>query len=181
MAQGAAIEALQNASVVIFCVDIAKNDWSEDIAIRHLIEPKVLIPVATKSDLVSVKVLADQKVLLNELFGKEFLETSVKTGTGIEELRQAMDQKILEVSLRPGAQERGQEVVALTIRHRQTITEAIKNINEAIKEIRADNDEVAAMMVRAAYKDIGEIQQPTYERSDDQILERIFSRFCIGK
>jgi tRNA modification GTPase len=181
LAQGAAIEALQNASVVLFCVDIAKNDWSEDIAIRRLIQPKVLIPVVTKSDLVSVKVLADRKVLLNELFGNEFLETSVKTGTGIEELRQAIDKKILEVSLRPGAQEKGQEAVALTIRHRQTITEAIKNINEAIKEIKADNDEVAAMMVRAAYKDIGEIQQLTYERSDDQILERIFSRFCIGK
>jgi tRNA modification GTPase len=181
LAQQAAIETLKNSSVVIFCVDIAKNDWSEDIAIRHIIEPKVLIPVATKSDLVSKKVSTGRQARLSELFGEEFLATSVKSDAGIEELRQAIDKKILEVSLRPGAQEKGQEAVALTIRHRQTITEAIKNINEAIKEIRADNDEVAAMMVRTAYKDIGEIQQPTYEHSDDQILERIFSRFCIGK
>jgi len=34
------------------------------------------------------------------------------------------------------------------------------------------------MMLRAAYKTVSDIEQ---QPIDEQILERIFSRFCIGK
>ena len=39
------------------------------------------------------------------------------------------------------------------------------------------NDEIAAMMLRAAYQDLSNIEQ----NIDEKILENIFSRFCIGK
>jgi len=43
LAQQAAVESLQKALVVVFCVDASKKDWSEDITIRKLIEPKTLV------------------------------------------------------------------------------------------------------------------------------------------
>jgi len=190
LAQGAAIEALQNSSVVMFCVDIAKEDWSEDIAIRELIEPKALIPVATKSDLLPEGVLADRLAMLGELFDADFLATSAKSGAGIEKLRQTIDGKVIELArwtptntVGDGLKfsESSQDTVAITIRHRQAVIGAIENINEAVSELKAGNDEVAAMMVRAAYQAICDIQQPASGRIDDEILERIFSRFCIGK
>ncbi len=67
--------------------------------------------------------------------------------------------------------------VALTARHKQTLTLAIENVGESINELEVGNDEVAAMMLRAAYQAIFDIDQHV----DDKILERIFSRFCIGK
>jgi tRNA modification GTPase len=186
LAQQAAIEALRNSSVVIFCVDITKEDWSEDIAIRQLIQPKVLIPVATKSDLLSEKKLSERLIKLNRLFGADFLAISVKTSVGVEELRQAIDRKIIETALsskwaQSRLSETGQEAVAITSRHRQAVTGAIENVNEAIDELKAGNDEVSAMMLRAAYQAISDIQQPICGRLDDEVLERIFSRFCIGK
>ncbi len=51
LAQRAAIEALQRCSAVLFCVDATKPDPSDDLAIRSLIQPKSVIYVATKSDL----------------------------------------------------------------------------------------------------------------------------------
>ena len=68
--------------------------------------------------------------------------------------------------------------LALTVRHKRCCTEAIENIDESISELKAGNDEVTAMMLRAAYRAISNIEQHSI---DEQVLERIFQRFCIGK
>jgi tRNA modification GTPase len=180
LAQGAAVEALRNSSVVVFCVDVSKADWIEDISIRELIEPKVLIPVATKCDLLSRKMLATCTAELNKLFNVEFLPTSMETGVGLERLRDTIDEKLIEISLggtshEPRVTGHG---LALTARHKQAVTEAIENVGEAVNELKAGNDEVAAMLLRAAYQSISDIEQ---QHIDEEILDRIFSRFCIGK
>lgn len=181
LAEGAAIEALQNASVVVFCVDVSKDDWSEDVSIRQLVKTKVLITVATKADLVSEEMLANRLIELNKLFVIEFLPTSVVTGLGLEQLEDRIDKQLIKLSLSASPEGQGAEqvsAVALTARHRQAVTDAIENVSEAINELKAGNDEVTAMMLRAAYKEIGDIEQ---HHVDEEILDRIFSRFCIGK
>ncbi len=270
LAQQAAIEALRNSAVVVFCIDISKANWSEDISIRELINKEdrsqktkdrrsglcslssaiplpalpAMIPVATKCDLVPEQVLSNRLAELNELFGPApkstpanrfssmdnktehnkvdfgagFLVTSAETGAGLDLLREAIDKKILDARyssilrsratakdemldagssvLEPAASScdgsrRGQKratniehqvsSVALTARHKQAVTEAIENVSESIGELRAGNDEVTAMMLRAAYQAISGIESATGGHVDEQILEQIFSRFCIGK
>jgi len=181
LAQQAAIESLRKALVVVFCVDASKKDWSEDITIRKLIEPKTLIPVATKCDLLSEEMLANRIAGLNKLFNVEFLPTSAETGIGLEQLRKTIDKKLIELALGRGSEGQVAEQasgVALTARHRQAVTEAIENIEESVSELKAGNNEVTAMMLRAAYEGLSSIAQ---QHVDEQILERIFSRFCIGK
>jgi tRNA modification GTPase len=181
LAQQAAIEALRNSSVVIFCADLSKEDWSEDLLIFDLIEPQIMIPVATKSDLLSGEMLTERIAELNKLFNADFLITSVKTGIGLEQLCYTIDKRLIEQVLGRGAEGQVAERasgVALTVRHRQAVTEAIENVSESINELKVGNDEVAAMMLRAAYQAISDIEQ---QHLDDEILERIFSRFCIGK
>lgn len=176
LAQQAAIEALRNSAVVIFCADISKTEWSEDAAIRKLIEPKFLVPVATKCDLPSEQILPDHLAALNEIFSTDFQPTSAQTGVGIELLRQTIDGKLTEKFDVPRA-----GGVALTARHRKAVAEAIDQINESIDEVKAGNDEIAAMMLRAAYQAVSDIEQPAAAHIEEQILGRIFSRFCIGK
>ncbi len=217
LAHQAAVEALEKASAVVFCVDISKTDFSEDIAIRKLIKDDPqdtgqvtrIIPVATKSDLLSKDALVEHLAELNKLFAADFLPTSAKTRAGMERLREAIDGKIIELALgsdmrgtssegRPSFARRaysaeaasaakagsglreggGTSLIALTARHRQAVAEAVKNISESIEEIKAGNDEVAAMLLRSAYQAASNIQQ---QHIDEQILEQIFSRFCIGK
>ncbi len=180
LAHQAAIEALRNSTVVVFCVDVSKEDWSEDVSIRELVEPKVLIAVATKSDLVSEEMLANRLAEMNKLFASEFLPTSAVTGVGFERFRNAIDKKLIELSLGTGSDGLSERtsVVALTARHKQAVTDAIENVNEAINELKTGNDELTAMMLRAAYEAVAGIEQ---QHIDEQILDRIFSRFCIGK
>jgi len=178
LAQQAAIEALRNSLVVVFCVDVSKADWAEDLAVRRLIEQKTLISVATKCDLLPEQKLADRLARLNELLSSEFLPISAKTGAGLGLLQAAIDTALVSCQSSIGDR---QSSILLTARHRQAVAEAIENIGEAVDELRCGNDEVAAMLLRAAYQCICDIHQPVAGRLNEQILQQIFSRFCIGK
>ena len=185
LAQAAAIEAVQNSSAVVFCVDISKQDWSEDAAIKKIIGPKSLIPVATKSDLLSKELLAKRLARLNKLFIPEFLSTSAKSGAGVELLRSIIDRKLMELSVGSthwtayGSQLTAHvSSVALTARHKQAVTEAIENIDDAVNEVKADNDEIVAMLLRVAYRAVSDIARHDL---DEKLLQNIFRKFCIGK
>lgn len=174
LAQEAAIEAIRNSAVAAFCVDISKPQWSEDLQIRRLIDPKILIALATKCDLIPKQALPSRLGELNRLFDVEFMPVSVETGFGLDNLRNSIDSHLVS------GQEYAESPLAITARHKQAVNEAIANIKDAVNEISADNDEVAAMLLRTAYKSICEIQQHD-PAVDEQILEQVFSRFCIGK
>jgi tRNA modification GTPase len=178
LTQEAAIEALRNSDVVIFCADVSRTEWSADVAIRKLIKPKALVPVATKCDLLDEEVLPERLAELNELFDEEFKPISSQTGAGTESLQTAIDRRLTEEPDIPRA-----SAVALTARHRKAVTEAIENTGGSIDELKAGNDEVAAMMLRAAHQAVCDIESSTGGKTpvDEQILEQVFSRFCIGK
>ncbi len=178
LAQQAAIEALRNSEIVIFCADISKHDWHEDVAIRTIIECKVLIPVATKRDLLDGETQTERLAELNEILGEGFIPVSSLTGSGIELLRSTIDKKLIDETDVPRA-----GTVALTARHKEAVGEAIENIDGSIDEIKMYNDEVGAMMLRAAHRAVCDLESVAGGSVpvDDQILEQIFSRFCIGK
>jgi len=192
LAQQVAIEALRNSSVVVFCVDISKINWAEDMSVYRAIRSKLeiplakpaVIPVATKADLLTQKLLADRIDRLDELFSVEFLPVSVKSGAGLNQLADIIDRKIIELATGSKEKQTGYKLqdtryeIILTARHRQAVNETIGHISEVINELKAGYDEVAAMMLRAAYQILSNIEA---EHIDEQILERIFSRFCIGK
>jgi tRNA modification GTPase len=176
LSQQAAIEALRNCDVVVFCVDLSKRNWSDDVVIRTLIECKTVLPVATKCDLLSEQLLSERVAGLNEAFGENFLPISARAGMGIGLLREAIDRKLTEQLRTPRT-----NGVTLTARHRQAVTDAISHVTESISELKAGNDEVVALMLRAAYQAVSDIRRPVAEHIDEQILEQIFNRFCIGK
>jgi tRNA modification GTPase len=193
LAQRAAIEALHRCSAVLFCVDSTKPDMGEDTVIRALIKPKNVIYIATKSDLLSSKELSRKMEELKRAFQAEFLATSAKTGSGFQRLLDCCASAVAESGseLRPQSKisnmslraQRGNlksemSIVALTARHRQAVTEATEGIRHAIVEVNRGNEDVAVMMIRAACQAISQIEQQSL---DEQVLDRIFSRFCIGK
>jgi tRNA modification GTPase len=179
LAQQAAIEAIRNAMVVIFCVDITKSEWAEDLAIRRLINPAHLIAIATKTDLLSEKNTAERLTKLKSLFGCELLPVSAHIGAGINNLKIQIAERIIAATSGHGKSAPADKYgVALTARHRQALNNAIHDIVQAEKEIKAGSEELAAMMLRTAYNQLTNIEQ---HNIDEQVLDRIFSRFCIGK
>jgi tRNA modification GTPase len=179
LAQQAAIEAIRNAMVVIFCVDITKPEWAEDLAIRQLINPTHLMAIATKTDLLSEKDTAERLTKLKSLFGCDFLAVSAHIGAGINNLKTQIAERVIAATSGHGKSASEDKYgIALTARHRQALNNAIHDIVQAEKEIKAGSEELAAMMLRTAYNQLSNIEQHSI---DEQVLDRIFSRFCIGK
>jgi len=184
LAQAAAIEAIGNAVVVLFCVDISNGDWAEDKIIRRLIKSDAIIAVAAKTDLIDSDVIDKRLIELKHLFGLDFLPTSSVTGFGIEALKRRIDKVLVEMSPAYSKADSAVPVeeitrgVALTARHKNVVSQAAVYISEAVVVLPSGSDEVAAMLLRAAYQQLSGIEQ---EHVDEQILDNIFSRFCIGK
>lgn len=175
----AAIEALGRSNAVVFCVDLSKGEdgLAEDIAISRLISPEKLIAVGTKADLVDSALVNECLERLGVLFGYDFIATSAKRGFGIEQLKQVIDKKLIESSVPAGGAE-SKSGIGLTARHRCSVTEAIEDIGQAIEALDLGSEEVAVMLIRAAYSCVSDIER---QDIDEKVLENIFSRFCIGK
>ncbi len=178
LAQHAAVEALQRCSAVLFCVDLAKSDVSDDVAVHTLIRPKSIVHVATKSDLLSSKEQSRRTRELAGIFHASFLPVSSKTRRGLADLLRASEQAIAGRMVPAGPSLDSTSFPTLTARHRQAVNEAIESVRQSIAEVRRGHEEVAGMIIRTACQTIAQIKQQSI---DEQVLDRIFSRFCIGK
>ena len=101
------------------------------------------------------------------------LTLSVVTGEGLAELRQRLS------DLAFGSYT-GTEALALSTRHRERISAAIARLEEAAGEAASSQPagEVLALHLREALDALGAIIGTV---SPDELLGRIFGRFCIGK
>lgn len=175
LANTAAIKAIYDAIVIIFCADITKPDYSNDLEISKHFSRKPAIYAATKCDCLTDDQTKIKLKSIKKLFGADFVNTSAKTGLGLEKLKKLIQQNIITQT--SDATEAAQKT-ALTARHRQTVIESIKNIEEACGELEKGNEEISAMFLRSALQSLSSFEA---EHIDEQILETIFSRFCIGK
>ena len=184
LAQHAAIAALQSCSAVLLCVDAAKADLREDVAVRTLIRPKSMIYVATKTDLLSEADRSQKMRELESVFDAAFEPTSAKKGFGFQRLLDRCAAALVEAESpsQPHAALSNPKsevsTVALTARHKQAVTEATQQIAQAMAEVTRGHEEVAVLMIRAACQALTQIEQQSL---DEEVLDRIFSRFCIGK
>ena len=180
LAQQAALESLCHCSLVLFCADVSKTDWQEDLAAFKQLTNQAVVLIATKSDRLQAHELGHQQSALAALFGRSPLLISSQTGHNLTSLIDQLEHALQHIhapglanSQRPDLE----NTPFLTLRHRQALTEALDSIDAAVHELELAHDEVAAMMIRAAFQALGDIEQ----HIDDEVLDRIFSQFCIGK
>ena len=180
LAQAAALESLSHCSLVLFCVDISKTDWQEDLcAFTQLGNPAVIL-IATQQDKLRDEALDQREEKLTALFAKPPLSVSSQTGHNLTALTSRLEQELQRVHAAGSSPLQGpgvENTPFLTLRHRQSLTEAIDSIDAAIQELELNQGEIAAMMIRAACQALGDIEQ----HIDEAVLDRIFSQFCIGK
>ena len=178
LATASAIEAISTATIVIFCIDVAKNDYVQDSAAllniyKHHQGP--IIAAITKCDQVEPDLLAKKLGGLNTLVTGELFFTSSKNGTGIDSLKSHINSVLLEI-FSPLSET--DDAITINRRHRRTLESAKRNITSAVAELDQSSNETAAMFIRTSYQSLAGIEDETI---DEKMLERIFANFCIGK
>ncbi len=171
----AAIEAINSANLVLLCVDLEKDDYTEDLEVRRLIKHKDFLLIGTKADLLDDDRLKEKSHRVSELFNQDILATSAANHKGIEQLGALIEQNIVQLM---ASSTEAADKIAINQRHRETVTESIESLSQAIPELADGNDEVASMLLRLACEKLGGIEK---EDIDEAVLERIFENFCIGK
>jgi tRNA modification GTPase len=164
-------EALGEADMVLVVLDSSQELASEDRKLLRSVANRRALAVANKIDLNGVSALGDS-LGPDEMLG--FFPTSALTGSGINELRSEI---LNQISGQSGGEH---ETGFLTnVRHQRLVLEAISCL-EAAREA-ADRHVPHEMIMLDLYGALRPLDAITGETTTDDILNLIFSSFCIGK
>jgi tRNA modification GTPase len=105
--------------------------------------------------------------------GVEALRISCLTGEGLSELEKEILARITKENLRP------ESMVAINARHRNCLRRALESCNRARQALRQGTaPEYVAVDLKDALRALGEVIGAV---DVEQILDSVFSQFCIGK
>ena len=165
-------EIIEKSDLILFVLDASRELEKDDHQIIELIREnnKKAIILLNKIDL-SRKITRENI----DFFDGEILEISAKEETGIEE----MEERIYNYILEEDVEDSSEKLVITNIRHKSALEktkEAVENIFETIdSEMPMD---LISVDLKEALDSLSEI---TGEISSEDILNHVFSNFCVGK
>ncbi len=179
-------DAIAEADVLLLVVDGAAGVTDEDRAVFETYGSRRHLLVMNKMDLPQSQSFDARSLPLppvgegqgegekGEGEGLEFVKVSAKTGEGLDHLTSVIQSVCLKEGL-----EAAPSVLVTRLRHKASLEQAHRSLEEAMRSLeRKESGECVALDIRAALDALGEI---TGAVSTEDILDRIFQDFCIGK
>ena len=164
-------EIANDADLVIAIFDSSKELTVEDEEILSIIKNKKSIILLNKADLNSVLTENDAKF-------KEITENVIKisalNGVGLEKLYNLISKmcSLEEINV-------DNDVIVTNLRHKNLISKAIENVKKAKNTVQENMPiDIIAIFIKDILEDLGNI---TGEVVTDDIINEIFSKFCLGK
>jgi len=163
------LERLPQADLVLFVLDGSRFFDEDDARIAQEIAGACTLAVVNKSDLPHCLALPDALTAL------PMVAISARAGAGLEELRTAIFSEFVQ-----GTAIDSREYVAISqARHRSSLEQCREQLGAVLASLRTGIGlELVAVDLRSALHALGEV---TGETTPDEVLDLIFSRFCIGK
>jgi tRNA modification GTPase len=157
-------EALADAALVLVVLDATQPLNDEEHRLLKAVEGRPAVVAVNKSDLAGVTT--------EEIGSVGALRTSALTSEGIAELRE----RILALATGGAASEPG---MLTSLRHHQAITTALAALGDAAQ---ANASAIPhEMILLDLYRALWALDSLTGQTTSDDILNLIFSTFCIGK
>ena len=160
----------QEADLIIYVVDASCPLDENDRDILEMIRDKRAIILLNKSDLTTVVT----KDMIKSCIDKPILTISAKEQQGLQEL-----EEILKTMFFQGEISFNDEVYITNIRHKVAIQDAYHSLQKVITSIENDMPEdFYSIDLLDAYESLGSI---TGETIGEDLVNEIFSKFCMGK
>ncbi len=164
------VEYAKNAELVLLVLDGTSEVTRYDEEIIELIKGKKVITLVNKQDL-------EQKIDKQELvekYGLEFVVGISAKNDEIEELYEIIN----EIFFR-GELSSENDVYINNSRHKSCLSECKKSLEAVIEGVDLDlPEDLLVIDLNNAYASLSEVIGESY---DDDIIDRIFSEFCLGK
>lgn len=161
-----------NADLVLFIVDSTKDFSTEDYEIADLIKNKKVIVLLNKID---SKGMLSTEILKEKLsFECSILEISAKNNEGIDSLEELIESMFFE-----GKINTDEELYITNMRQATELKSVLVSLN--LVEESLNNglpEDFYSIDLMNAYSSLGRI---IGEDVDDDLVDEIFSRFCMGK
>lgn len=169
---GLAKKKAGEAELLIVVIDGSSGLDSDDLEVLNEAMGKKAILAVNKSD-IDIKVNEDE--VSSFIPGDQIIHTSAKLGTGIEELKDTIrglltgESKLTDSS----------ELMLTESRHKLSLERSVDSLKSFLRVLdRGESPEYLALDLRVALDSLGEI---TGEVTTEDVLGRIFSKFCVGK
>jgi tRNA modification GTPase len=163
------MEALADADLVLVVLDASQPASAEDERLLAQTEQRTAIVVENKADL---QCLRGSDTRVGPAFAA--LRTSAITGEGIAELRTAILQHVTG-----DAGSSAESGFLTNARHQSLVRDSLTGLDRA--EVAIQNKIPHEMLLLDLYGALRPLDEITGATTNDDILNLIFSRFCIGK
>jgi tRNA modification GTPase len=164
-------EALADAALVLVVLDATQSVNDEERALLTAVENRPVLIAINKKDLCTDEP-SEGDIAVAEFAGIPALPTSALTGEGIPALRE----RILALATGGAAAEPG---MLTSLRHHRVITTALESLGEAA--LANQNAIPHEMILIDLYRALWALDSLTGQTTPDDVLNLIFSTFCIGK
>ena len=162
---------IDEAELIIAIFDGTKELEDEDYLILDLIKDKDAIILLNKTDITQTNLDENEKI---KQINKKILKISAKTGENIEKLYKSIEEMYQLNNIETDNSE-----IITNIRHKQQIDEAIKSIDEVKSTIdKHMTIDIIEIYLKQVLADLGKI---TGDDISEDIINEIFSKFCLGK
>lgn len=165
-----AMEAARDADLIIYVVDGSRELDENDLQIMELIRERKAVVLLNKSDLEPVVSLDE----ITEKSGHRVISISAKEETGIDHLEEEIKSLFYE-----GEIDFNDQVLITNVRHAEALREAYDSIRMVENSIENGMPEdFFSIDLMNAYEKLGLI---VGEAVEDDLVNEIFSKFCMGK
>jgi tRNA modification GTPase len=164
-------EAIERSHLTLLVLDASLPLQDEDRALMDFVEKKKKIIVLNKADLAQ---RIQEEDIKKRFLGSSLVKISATKSVGLECLQDMIRDEIFH-----GSVVIGETPLLVSCRHHAAIEKAYEAVGRAISVIHTGmSSEFLALEIRSAMNHLGEVIGTT---TTDDLLDRIFSQFCIGK
>jgi len=167
-----ALTALNKADLVLLVVDISQKLSAEDTRLFDASRNSKVIIALNKSDRPHILTIDSFKKDMGIL--SPVIKLSALTGNGIPELESAIYDSVIDNKVVAESTD-----IMINLRHKQCLIRAKENIVKAAGSVNSSiQPDLVSIDIRDAVSALGEV---TGEAVSDEIIDRIFEEFCVGK